>query len=182
MASTRVQVQKAAIVPMPYNAAVRACHCIPGGADRQQLAGLDTQVEGQQGHPEVVLGQADFLQGAGKAQAMDQPEQEGHQRRPAARQGVALAQCFTGHQHDRQRNAGLHRRWAQGQQAQRTAGQRQAVRGGEGGDGEHQMPTKAHQEQQADHEQQVVDSAEDVFHTQHGIGPGQLAAAALIVG
>ena len=45
-----------------------------------------------------------------KAQAMHQAEQEGHYGRPAARERLAAMQGLARHQHDGQRDGGLHRR------------------------------------------------------------------------
>ena len=128
----------------------------------------------------MLLGQADVLERARKSQTMYQPEQERHQRRPTPRQGLAIVQGFGRDQHDGQGNAGLHRRRTQDQPAQGAGRQRQAVSQRKRGDGADQATAKAHQKQQADHEQQVVDAGQDVLHAQPAIGARHFGAATAV--
>ncbi len=129
----------------------------------------------------MMLGQADLLERAGETKAVHQAEQEGHRGGPAPGERVPPTQRFDRREHDRQRDRGFYRTAAQRQQPQSAAGQRQAVREREGRDGPDQLAVEAHQEQQADHEEQMVDAAQDVLDTEHRVGGDDLAASACIV-
>ena len=93
-----------------------------------------------------------------------------------------LVQRLAGDEHDGKRDRGFDRRRAQREQLERAQRERNAVRDGERGDGPHQPPVEAHEKQQRQHEQQVVDAAQDVLDAEHAVGRGDLAHAALVVG
>ena len=100
-----------------------------------------------------------------ETESVHQAKQERDQGRQPARQRFALVKCFDGHQHDGQRDGCFHRRRSQREPSECTAGQREAVRKRERGDGPDQLALKPHQEQQRGNEQQVIDAAQDVFDT-----------------
>ena len=55
--------------------------------------------------------------------------------------------------------------------------EREAVREGERGDGLHQPPAAARDDQQREHEQQMVDAGQDVLDAEHGVSAGDLQRA-----
>ena len=145
----------------------------------RQLAQLDPDVERQQRQRDVRLGQPHLGQRPGEAQPVQRPEGERHPPRPQAvvvgapicprlfpRQQPGLAR----HQHDAEGDGRLDRRLRHPHHAQGGQRQRQAVGHGEGGDRSPQLAPDRRQQQQPQHERQVVDAAEDVLHPQLQVG------------
>ncbi len=129
----------------------------------------------------MALGQADALQRAREAEPMHEPEQERHERREASGQRVTFAQGLAGDQHDRQRDAGLDGRGAQRDPAHRRERKRHAVRQGESADRADELSPEADEKEQACHEEQMVDAAQDVLDAEHGVRARDFAHPAAIV-
>ena len=80
--------------------------------DEQELACLDAQVEEQQRDRDVALRQPDLAQGAGEAEAVQQPERERHDPgHPRARPDppVTRVHDLGGDEHDAERDHRLDR-------------------------------------------------------------------------
>ena len=150
------------------------------GADEDQLADLDTDVEHEQRGRNGGLRQADLLQRAGEAEAVQQAETEGDdpgRARGQAGPAVQAVQDLHRDEGDRQRDDGLDRRAGHLHPAERGGDQRDAVGDREGRDRRQDAFAAAHDQQQGQHEQQVVDAAEDVLDAEHQVAPGHFAAA-----
>ena len=78
---------------------------------------------------------------------------------------------FRRNENDGQRDHGFDRRTRHADQSQRRRGERDAVRDGEGRNRRHHAPGAFDDQQQRQHEQQVIDPEQDVLHAEHEIGP-----------
>jgi hypothetical protein len=115
-----------------------------------------------------------FGKGACKTEAMQQPK--GRRQQPGSAHPYSQGQ-FMGKIEDAQRNGSLRgwRRW--GYIGKGCQGQRDAVPCGEATDGGQQLSpgsqeaTSHHQQHEPSHEQQVIDTREDMAYSQHAIGP-----------
>ena len=145
--------------------------------DEQQLARLDPDVEEQQRQRYGLRRQADLGQCAREAEAVQQPEGERDDPRPALRQSRSPLPCvrdLAGDEDDAQRDDRLDGCLRYVHEAQRRGTQRQAVCHGERRNRPHETPSAVDQNQQSEHEQQVVDSEQDVLDPQTRVGPCHL--------
>ena len=151
-----------------------------GGNYEDQLTQLDADVEHQQRDRNRVLRQSDFGQRTCEAEAVEQAETErddpGRPRREPglAAQPVHDLRCD---EHDAQRDHRFDRWTGHVHPAQRRRYQRDAVCHGESGDGREDSLAPAHDQQQREHEQQMIDAAEDVFDPEHEVRPGDFRCA-----
>ena len=121
----------------------------------------------------MCLRQAGFAQPARKAQAMHQPEGEGdHPRRARGDSLDATTHVndLRRDEDDAQRDDRLDRLLRHMDEAERRRRERDAVRDRERGDGLDQFPAAARDDQQRQHEQQMIDAAEDVLDAEHQVG------------
>ena len=144
--------------------------------DHRELPRLDPEIERQQRGGHLALRQTDFLERAGKPEAVDKAEGEGDAPRIAQRDALAVPQQFGSEKHDRQRDQCLDRRLRQAHQPERDPGKRQRVRHGERGHRLGHRPPAPHQQHQRDDEQQVVPSGEDVGDAQLAVSAPDLPA------
>ena len=134
----------------------------------------------QQRDRDRLLRQTDLGQRAGEAEAVQQAEAERDHPRRARGQARLAAQAvhdLGGDEHDAERDHRLDRRPGHVHPAERRRDERDAVRDGECGDRGDDALAAAHDQQQRQHEQQVIDAAEDVLDAEHEIRPGDLAGA-----
>ena len=105
-----------------------------GRRDNQQLPDFNAQIEGEERGRHIAFGQADFLERARKAKAVEQAEQEGDHPRYTfgqARLAVLLLHNLDREEHDGERNDGLHGPLRKADKAKRGADERDRVRNGE---------------------------------------------------
>ena len=158
------------------------------GHDDDQLADLDAEIEGDQRPGERLRGQPELLQHRREPEAMDEAEEAGKQRpgvsgRGCGRQArgsppVADHEEVVGaHHDDRERNQRLDNpaRWAE--DVERRQRERDAVPDGEGGHDQREPFERAARQQQADQEQHMVRTDQDVFDTREHEGPDHRPAA-----
>ncbi len=141
------------------------------------MAGLDAQAEEQQRGRNMSGRQSGFAQSAGKTEAVHQPEGERHEPRCARGDAFETAVHANNLRRDKdnaQRDDGLDGRLRHMDQAERRGRERQAVRDREGGDGLHQPPAAARDDEQREDEQQMVDARQDVLDAEHSISAGDL--------
>ena len=81
---------------------------------------------------------------------------------------------LAGDEHDGEGDDRLDGRLRNVHEAQRRGGQRQAVRHRERGDRPHETPPTLDENQQGEHEQQVVDPEQEVFDSQTQVGTRHL--------
>ena len=149
-------------------------------ANEQEMAGLDASAEEQQRRWNMSDRQPGLTQPAGKTQAVHQPEGERHEPRCArgdAFETAVHANNLRRDKDDAQRDDCLDRRLRHMHKAERRRREREAVRDGEGGDGLHQPPAAARDDEQREDEQQMVDAREDVLDAEHDVRAGDLQRA-----
>ena len=76
-----------------------------------------------------------------------------------------------------ERDRRLHRRWRNVHPPERRSRQGQAVGDRERGHGLDELPAAAHQDEQCQHEQKVVNARQDVLDAEHGVGTGHFKSA-----
>ena len=144
-----------------------------------ELPEFDADVEGEQRQRHVLLRQPGVGQRGGEAEAVQQPEGEGDD--PGMPDGEARlaapgANDLRPEKQNAQGDRGLERQPRDLGIAERGHGQRDAVRNGEGGDRLDQHPAVADDQQQPEHEQQVVGAEQDVPDALDDVGADHFPA------
>ena len=128
--------------------------------------------------------QSGLAQSAGKTEAVHQPKGERHEPRCAGGDAFATTVHANNLRRDKdnaQRDDCLDWRLRHMDKAERRGRKREAVRDREGGDGLHQAPAAARDDEQRQDEQQMVNASQDVLNPQHSnkcgrprVRPGRL--------
>ena len=114
-------------------------------------------------------GQPDFAQRSRKAEPVQQPERERHNPRPAlcqSRTALVTTDDLAGHEHDAQGDDRLDRPLRHMHKSERRRRERDAVGDGERGDGLHQLPSAAGDDDQGEDEQQMIHPHQNVLDTE----------------
>jgi hypothetical protein len=152
--------------------------------DQRQLAQLDADVEPEQRPAQRRLRQPELAQDGREPEAVDEPEDAGQDGPEVAAAGRILAagqQVVHADQHHAERDRRLDERRRRGDDAEGGERQRHAVADGEGCDDQAEAAERSAEEQQADHEEDVVRADRDVVDAcgherrQHRRGPGPAA-------
>src|SRR4051812_35722288 len=125
--------------------------------------------------------QPDFLERAGEAESVYQPEQERQDGGKPSRERFSLTDRLVGDEDDRERNAGFDRRRTQCEYPEGCAGERETMRGRKRGDGPNELTPEADEEQEPENECQMIVASENVFDTQHRVSLGDFTDAALVI-
>src|SRR5262245_16936991 len=136
------------------------------GADEYQLTDLHADIEAEQRERNVALRQADVDQRAGEAEAVQQAESKGDDPWPPRSHAWLAApppNDLTSKQDDAQRDRGLDRgpRYVHDPEGRQAQGDRMSER--ERGDGPHEDPPVAHDQDQSENEQQMVEAEQNVL-------------------
>ncbi len=139
------------------------------------LADLDADVEQQQRQQQLAAGQAQISETARVAEAVDQTEPERHH--PGTTDGEAAlppprADHLNTHEQNRQGDGGIERRRGDAHHPNRRHRQRDAVGHCERRDRFEQRPAIPDDQQQGQHEEQVIHTEQDVLDAQAQIGEG----------
>src|SRR5438876_8761186 len=102
------------------------------------------------------LRQPDFLECAGEAEPVYQPEQERQDGGKTSRECFPALDRLVGDKDDRERNAGFDRRRTQREYPEGGAGEREAMCARKRGDGPNELTPEADEKQQAQDERKVV--------------------------
>ena len=143
----------------------------------RHLPQLDAHVEEEQSERDLRLRQAHRGEAAREAEAVQQPEREGHHPRVAdgeARLAPPGPHDLGAEEQDRESDRGVERRQRRARVAERRDRQRDAVGQGEGRDRLHQRPAVGDDQHQAEDEEQVVDAEQDVLHAELHVAEGPL--------
>ena len=147
---------------------------------KRELSDFDADIEHQQRERDLRRRQPHRRQPAGEAEAVQQPEGEGHDPGVADREArlpAPRAHDLGAEEQDRQRDRRIQRQQRRARVAERGHRQRDAVRQRERGDRLHQHPAVAHDQQQPQHEQQVVDAEQDVLDAEAQVRRPNAASA-----
>ncbi len=150
--------------------------------DEEELAGLDADVEEQQGEGDLGLRQAHAGEAAGETETVQQAEGEGdHPGMPdgEARLAAPPAHDLGTEKEDRERDRGIERRSGRRGVAERRDGQGDRVRQSEGADRLQEHPAVGDDQQQAEHEQQMVHAEQDVLDAEPQVAHRPLPAGGL---
>ena len=154
-----------------------ACQSAQDDCNEDQLSGLHADIEREQRKRNVSLGQADFSQRTGEAKSMQQAKRERDQPGPLrgqARLSPVGSNDLAGQQENTQRNRCFDRRSGCVHNPKCGKAQGDRMCNGKGGDRDQKRPAATHDQDQGQYEQQMVVAQQDVLHTVHQIGGGDL--------
>ena len=155
----------------------------PSGCGKSTLLSilglLDTPTNGTYTLNEQAVVNLDFAQRARKAEAVQKAEQEGHHPGQSLGQ-AALAlpgfDDFDCQEDNGQRNRSLDRGLRKPEESQCRAHKRDRMRHGESRRGLDDRPAALEQQDQCEHEEEMIISSKDMFHPDHEIGARHLPA------
>jgi hypothetical protein len=143
------------------------------GGNEEKLPGLDADVEEEERFGNMSGGHPDLAQRAGKAEAVQQSEDEGDQpRHPCRHPHPALPRMndLDGDECDRKCDHRLHWRRRDVDEAERRCCKGDAMCCGKGGDGLDELSGACRDQDEAEHEKQMIDAEEDVTDAELQIG------------
>ncbi len=143
--------------------------------DEKQLAELDANIKGKEGEGNLAGGQPYLRERTGEAETVEQAERARDSPGYLALPGRSRVACqLDRHDEDARRDQYFRWRRRDVHDAEDRQRERDAVPECEGGDRPEQSPPVAHQQDEAEDEEQVVETRQDVLEAEHEVAAANL--------